>query len=74
MLKAGENILAIKLGAWSPRTGMAPQGEDGKDFQHRMARLEKISAYLAPEVVRYTRGLYLDAPYPFDDPFRYMRW
>ena len=49
--------------------GVTPVG----DKRHKK-RLEKVTAHLNPEGVRYLHGLYLDAPERLDDPYRYLRW
>ena len=46
----------------------------GTTTKEGAARLENVAAYLPTETVRYLHGLYLDQPYPYDDPYRYWRW
>jgi hypothetical protein len=68
-LLRGENILAIKVhnGGWTG--GMTPMKS-----QRQLDRLENVGAFLPLESVRWVHGLYLHAPKPHDDPYRYYRW
>jgi len=70
LLKAGQNLLALKVrnGGWTG--GVAPLVRHPR----QMERLEHILDYLPAECVRYADGLYLDAPEYYDDPYRYYRW
>ena len=74
LLKAGENLIAIHVTAWSARAGMEPMPQEGVLDQHQLKRLENIGQYLPLESVRYAHGLYMDVAYPYDDPYRYWRW
>ena len=74
LLKAGENVLAIKVSHWGARAGVNPMAREGKLEQHQFERLEKIEAYMSIEAVRYVEGLYLDMVYLYDDPYRCWRW
>ncbi|MHC4404103.1 MAG: glycoside hydrolase family 2 protein [Planctomycetota bacterium] len=73
LLRPGENLLAVRAFAWSARGGMG-QMSDPSLRRHQLKRLENVDAYLPAETVRCLHGLYLDQPYPYDDPYRYWRW
>jgi hypothetical protein len=73
LLRPGENLLAVRAFAWSARGGL-DQMSDPSLRRHQLKRLENVDAYLPAETVRYLHGLYLDQPYPYDDPYRYWRW
>jgi hypothetical protein len=66
-------VLAFKAFVWSTKGGLDRPPED-KQWQIQKKRLENVDAYLPSETVRYVHGLYLDIPYPYDDPYRYWRW
>ena len=68
LLKPGRNVLAFADDTWGAG-GVRPAGQ-----KRQKKRLENVTAYLAPEGVRYIHGLYLDAPERLDDPYRYLRW
>ena len=69
-LKAGENLLALKIFANSPGAGGVMPMNDPR----QKLRLEDAGKYLPLESVRYYRGLYLDDPSRVDDVYRYFRW
>jgi hypothetical protein len=73
LLRPGENVLAFKAFAWGTKGGLDHM-IDPSLKRHQLKRLENVDAYLPAETVRYLHGLYLDQPYPYDDPYRYWRW
>jgi hypothetical protein len=73
LLRPGENLLAVRAFAWSARGGIGPMGDPSLRRQ-QLKRLENVDACLPAETVRHLHGLYLDQPYPYDDPYRYWRW
>jgi hypothetical protein len=73
LLRPGENVLAVRAFAWSARGGL-DHVTDPSLKRQQLKRLESVDAYLPAETVRYLHGLYLDQPYPYDDPYRYWRW
>jgi len=73
LLRPGENVLAVRAFSWSARGGL-DRVVDPSLKRQQLRRLGNVDAYLPAETVRYVHGLYLDQPYPHDDPYRYWRW
>ena len=43
-------------------------------FQIHTPAPRHVAEAALSETVRWLHGLYLDRPYPYDDPYRYWRW